>query len=186
FSSLSRVAPPRLANPRVRRVRLPSTSHCQPCRRAARTRSAIMSIAVSRSRSSNSVPNGRRYLTLYTREPPVVSCRLAEPLGQRRPRLTGESGSPSIWTTLASFTNTFWPQPTAQYGQTDLTTASAVLVRACRNLPLSAAAPSPRRSGPLSCRKTGNDPIRRLDPLAPTLPKPDQRKRRRRPISLVE
>src|SRR6185437_9209969 len=30
-----------------------------------------------------------------------------------------------------------------------------------------AAAPRPRRSGPVSCRYTGHDPIRRLDPMAP-------------------
>ena len=73
-----------------------------------------MSIAVSRSRSSHCVPNGRRYFTRYSRAPPVVSWRLAEPLGQSRPRLTGESGSPSIWMTFPSLTYTFWPQPTAQ------------------------------------------------------------------------
>ncbi len=109
-----------------------------------------MSMAVSRSRSSHFVPNGRRYFTWYWREPPVVSCRLAEPLGHSRPRLTGESGSPSIWMTLASLTYTFCPHPTAQYGQTDLTTASAVLVRATRGWSLWAAAPRPRRSVPVS------------------------------------
>ena len=34
----------------------------------------------------------------------VVSCRLAEPFGHSRPRLTGESGSPSIWVTFPSWT----------------------------------------------------------------------------------
>ncbi len=84
----------------------------------------------------------------------MVSCRLAEPMGQSRPRLTSESGSPSIWTTFWSLTNTFWPQPTAQYGQTDLTTLSAVFVRGLRLpvLALRVAAPSPSRSLPVSCR----------------------------------
>jgi hypothetical protein len=121
--------PPRPLSPSVRRVRAPSTSHCQPSRRAAITRSAIMSIAVSRSRSSQSVPNGRRYRTWYCRAPPMVSCELADPFGHSRPRLTGVSGSPSIWTTLPSLTYTFCPQPTAQYGQADLVTVSASRTR---------------------------------------------------------
>ncbi len=98
--------------------------------------------------------------TWYWRAPAVVSCRLADPFGHSRPRLTGESGSPSIWMTLPSLTKTCCPQPTAQYGQTDLTTASAVVVRAWRARPLLAAAPSPRRSVPVSWRRTGQRPAR--------------------------
>lgn len=45
-----------------------------------------------------------------------------------RPRFTGESGSPSIWVTRPSLTKTSCPQPTAQKGQTDLTTLSAICV----------------------------------------------------------
>jgi hypothetical protein len=63
-----------------------------------------MSIAVSRSISVHSVAKGARYLTFVSRCGPVTSCLLAEPLGQRRPRETGESGLPSIWTTFSSFT----------------------------------------------------------------------------------
>jgi hypothetical protein len=87
----------------------------------------------------------------------VVSCRLADPFGHSRPRLTGESGSPSIWTTFSLFTNTFWPQPTAQYGQTDFTTLSAVAMRGsrCRDAGDWTAAPRPSLSAPLSCRTTG-------------------------------
>ena len=44
----------------------------------------------------------------------VTSCLLALPFGHSRPRLIGESGSPSICTTSPSLTNTRWPQPTAQ------------------------------------------------------------------------
>src|SRR5699024_12572332 len=44
----------------------------------------------------------------------LTSCSLAAPFGHRRPREIGESGSPSIWTTLSSVTKTFCPQPTAQ------------------------------------------------------------------------
>ena len=60
----------------------------------------------------------------------LTSCSLALPLGHRRPREIGESGSPSIWTTRSSLTKTRCPQPTAQYGQTLRATRSAVLVRA--------------------------------------------------------
>ena len=38
----------------------------------------------------------------------------AAPLGHSRPREMGLSGSPSIWMTCSSLTNTFCPQPTAQ------------------------------------------------------------------------
>ena len=60
----------------------------------------------------------------------VTRLLLAEPLGQSRPREIGLSGSPSIWMTLPSLTKTRWPQPTAQYGQTERATESAVSVRA--------------------------------------------------------
>ena len=43
---------------------------------------------------------------------------MAEPLGQRVPRLMGLSGLPSMLMILPSRTLTSWPQPTAQYGQT--------------------------------------------------------------------
>lgn len=75
-------------------------------------------------------------------------------MGQSRPREIGESGSPSIWVTRSSCTYTFWPQPTAQYGQTDFTTRSAVATRgSSRSLrPLLAAAPRPSGSVPVSWR----------------------------------
>ena len=100
--------------PMVRAVRTPSCAHSQVRRRVSTTRSATMSMAVSRSRGSQSVPYGRRYSTWWRRAEPVVSWRVADPLGHSRPRLTGESGSPSIWTTRSSLTYTCWPQPTAQ------------------------------------------------------------------------
>src|SRR4029450_12612679 len=89
------------------------------------TRSAIISIARSRSRSSHSVPYGRRYRIFVSRVGLVTSDLLALPFGQSRPRLTGESGLPSIWTTFSSLTYTFCAQPTAQYGQTLFATRSA-------------------------------------------------------------
>src|SRR3712207_3052263 len=142
----------------VRLTRLPSTSSCQPLRRASSTRSAIISIAVSRSRSSHSVPCGRRYFTVVTRVELVTSCLLALPLGQSRPRLIGESGLPSIWTTFSSFTYTFCAQPTAQYGQTLFAIRSAVAVRdtVASVALLRAALPRPIGSVPVSWRYTGH------------------------------
>src|SRR3954453_10385296 len=157
----------------VRLTRWPWSSSCQPLRRASRTRSAIISIAVSRSRSSHSVPYGRRYLTVVTRVGLVTSCLLALPLGHSRPRLIGESGSPSICTTCSSLTNTRWPQPRAQYGQTLCTTLSAVaiLLTTFSVALLRAAAPRPSGSLPVSCRYTGHASsqvftIRTLPPCA--------------------
>src|SRR3954466_15601234 len=142
----------------VRLTRWPPSVSCHPLFRASRTRSAIISIAVSRSRSSQSVAYGRRYLTVVTRLGLVTSCLLALPLGHSRPRLIGESGSPSIWTIFSSLTNTRCPQPTAQYGQTDVTTRSAVAVRltTCSVALLRAAVPRPSGSDPVSCRNTGH------------------------------
>jgi hypothetical protein len=70
----------------------------------------------------------------------------------------GESGSPSICTTLLSRTKMFWPQPTAQYGQTDLTTASAVEVRGVVARVLADVTEDPRPVGSpdRNCRRTGH------------------------------
>ena len=78
------------------------------------TRSAIMSMARSRGRSSHAVAWGGRYFTFVSRDGPVTRLLVAEPLGHRRPREMGLSGSPSIWVMRPSLTNTCWPQPTAQ------------------------------------------------------------------------
>src|SRR4029450_7601280 len=114
------------------------------------TRSAIISIARSRSRSSHSVPYGRRYRIFVSRVGLVTSDLLALPFGHRRPRLTGESGLPSIWTTFSSLTYTFCAQPTAQWGQTLFATRSAVAVRgtSATLFLLRAAAPRPSGSEP--------------------------------------
>src|SRR6478735_5815349 len=90
---------------------------------------------------------------------PLTSCSLADPLGHRRPRDTGESGSPSICTTFSSLTYTFWPQPTAQYGQTLCTTRSAVEVRGVSDRVRSDVTdgPRPRKSPERTCRTTGQD-----------------------------
>src|SRR6185312_11576033 len=102
----------------------------------------------------HSVANGLRYKTLDCRVAEVTSCLLAEPFGHSRPRLIGESGSPSIWVTRPPETYTRWPQPTAQYGHTDWTTLSAVSVRDLIRSVLDdrAAAPRPRSSLPVNCR----------------------------------
>src|SRR5687768_6757866 len=141
----------------VRLTRLPSHSSCQVVRRASSTRSAIISIAVSTSRSSHSVPFGRRYRIFVTRVGLVTRDLLALPFGHSRPRLTGESGLPSIWTIFSSFTYTFCAQPTAQYGHTLLATRSAVAVRdtTASVALLRAALPRPSGSEPVSCRYTG-------------------------------
>src|SRR2546423_7080007 len=104
-----------------------------------------MSVAVSRSSSSQSVARGLRYLTLYSRLGLFTYCSEAAPFGHRRPREIGLSGSPSICTTRSSFTYTFWPQPTAQYGHVERTTLSALAVRgvSSRDLRDCAARPSP-------------------------------------------
>ena len=86
-------------------------------------------MACSSGISSHCVPWGLRYRMLCTRCDPVTSWKVAAPLGHSRPREMGESGSPSMSVILPSFTYTFWPQPTAQYGQMDLITLSAALVR---------------------------------------------------------
>ena len=90
-----------------------------------------MSIAVSRSSSSHSVPYGRAVAApCCCRRSLVTRLLLAEPFGHSRPREIGLSGSPSIWVTSPSLTKTRCPQPTAQYGQTERAIESAVSVRA--------------------------------------------------------
>src|SRR5688572_5414193 len=140
-----------------RSVRPSASVSCQVLRRAPSTRSGIISLAVSRPRSSPPVPYGRRYRIFVTRVGLVTSDLLALPLGQSRPRFTGESGLPSIWTIFSSFTYTFCAQPTAQYGQTLLATRSAVAVRdtTASVALLRAALPRPSGSEPVSCRYTG-------------------------------
>lgn len=66
----------------------------------------------------------------------------------------GEDGSPSIWTTLPSVTNTCCPQPAAQRGHAEETTRSAVSVRGLiRSVRADMAArPRPDGSDPVSCR----------------------------------
>src|SRR3954447_13375032 len=106
--------------PSVRSTRWPWWSCvCHPSSRAATTRSAIMSIAVSSGSSSHSVPPGRRYLTCVRRFGCWTSWREAEPLGQRVPWLIGELGWPSMSTRRPPSVYTTWPHPTAQYGHTD-------------------------------------------------------------------
>src|SRR3954469_14661156 len=78
----------------------------------------------------------------------------------------GGSGSPSIWITFSSFTYTFWPQPTAQYGQIDWTTLSAVFVRGTSSSERADRAARPSASGsPASWRISGGT-RRRGDAIA--------------------
>ena len=73
-------------------------------------------------------------------------------MGHSRPREMGLAGSPSTWVTRPSLTYTFWPQPTAQNGQTESTTESASAVRGVSDLVVgdSTADPRPSRSRPRS------------------------------------
>src|SRR3954471_20528011 len=80
-----------------------------------------------------------------------MSWRDAEPLGHSVPWLIGERGLPSMSTSSPSRVYTSWPQPTAQYGQTDSVTfrpamrAPASFVwreTACGPIPQSAARPT--------------------------------------------
>jgi hypothetical protein len=89
---------------------------------------------------------------LVTRLGAVTSESVEEPFGHSRPRLIGESGSPSTWVTRPSLLNTRCPQPTAQNGQTDFVTVSASSVRARHaSVPAERAAlPRPSRSDPVS------------------------------------
>jgi hypothetical protein len=78
----------------------------------------------------------------------------ATTLRHSRPRLLGESGSSSIWTA------TCWPcpRPTAKSGYTDLTTRSAVALRAVNALVTAerTATPRPDVSEEVSCRVPAN------------------------------
>src|SRR3954469_23987560 len=67
------------------------------------------------------------------------------------------SGAPSIWTNFSSLTKTFWPQPTAQYGQTLRATRSAVTVRGVMPSVCAerTASPRPRWSSLVTWRSTG-------------------------------
>ena len=82
------------ASPRAVLVAVLATS--RPGSRA-RGRRSCPSPASSGS-SSHSVPNGRRYLTWYSRRGAGdQAARWPTPFGQSRPREIGLSGSPSIW-----------------------------------------------------------------------------------------
>src|SRR6266545_1063176 len=114
------------------------------------TRSAIMSIALLSSISSQAVPPGLRYSAFLLRSGLTVSWKLAAPLGHSVPRLIGLSGLPSMLITWPSLTLISAAHPTAQYGQTLGTSlASAIFSdRACvaigrKLMPRASAPPSP-------------------------------------------
>ena len=69
------------------------------------------------------------------------------PLGTAGRGRSATSGSPSIWVTCSSLTKTCWPQPTAQYGHTELTTRSAPAVRATSSAERAERAARPSPSG---------------------------------------
>src|SRR4051812_29664217 len=143
--------------PRVRWSGLPSSvSSSHVSARVLITRSATISVAWSSGISVQSLACGARYRTFVRRSAEFTSFSLAAPFGHSLPRETGESGSPSICVTFSSLTYTFWPQPTAQYGQTDCTTRSAVFVRGMSSSDVADCAARPSASGsPASWRRTG-------------------------------
>jgi hypothetical protein len=96
------------------------------------------------------------------------SCARLRPWGRGARGRWGSPGSPSIWVTSPSFTKTRWPQPTAQYGQMDLTTSSASDVRGlrCAWRADCAALPSARGSSPPSWRTTDHAGIRSRMPIS--------------------
>src|SRR3990172_3979779 len=72
----------------------------------------------SRGFSSHLSEPGARYSALMGRSELLDSWMVAAPLGQRRPRVWGVSGWPSMSMILLSRTYMSWAQPTAQYGHT--------------------------------------------------------------------
>ena len=94
-------------------------------------------------------------MTFVSRSGDLTKPSEPAPFGHSRPREIGESGSPSIWITCSSLTNTRCPHPTAQYGQTDLTTLSASLIRGVSVSERFDCAAIRSPSGSLSCRTRG-------------------------------
>jgi hypothetical protein len=88
---------------------------------------------------------------------------VAAPFGHRRPREIGLSTSPSICTMRSSWTYTRCPHPTAQNGQTERTTRSALAVRGRSSRCGAERAASPRAewSSVMSWRSTGHEVSRR-------------------------
>src|SRR5918994_1013860 len=85
---------------------------------------ASLSSTKSQETSCHSLAPDARYIGLVTRRRETASSIAVAPFGQRRPSLTGLSGSPSICSSstlpLASFlVYARSAHPTAQYGQTE-------------------------------------------------------------------
>src|SRR5207245_1653642 len=88
-----------------------------------------------------------RYCGDSTLRGEVASCIAVAPFGQRRPSLTGLSGSPSICRSC-TLPSLFWlvyatrEQPTVQYGQTEWDSVAPAILRFCLTLVDSATATS--------------------------------------------
>src|SRR5262245_44349176 len=114
------VAPPREATPRVWLTLFSVPSGAFQVSRKVWSRVFLTSWAtrsIAHSRVlvlAHSVAPGARYQTFVTRLGLTTSWKVADPFGQRAPRLTGLSGLPSMLTILPSRTLTSWPQPTPQ------------------------------------------------------------------------
>src|SRR3972149_328578 len=116
-------AEPRLAIPSQRFTTmslpsLPFPTSTNVASRVAFTRFAISSYIHSSDFSSHLSEPAARYSALVGRSGLLDSWMVAAPLGQRRPRVWGVSGWPSMSMILLSRTYRSWAQPTAQYGHT--------------------------------------------------------------------
>ena len=90
----------------------------------------------------------------------LTSCSLADPLGHRRPREIGESGSPSIWTTRLVLDEDPLPAADGAVGAhalDDLVGGRRCGARARGCAAEVTAGPRPRKSPERICRTTGQD-----------------------------
>src|SRR5918995_4439257 len=153
-SSELNAAPPAKAMPSQRFTTWPAASMGTKVRsREALIFWASLSSAKSQETCCHSVAPDARYIGLVTRRRETASSIAVAPLGQRRPSLTGLSGSPSICSSstlpLASFlVYARSAHPTAQYGQTERETVAPSMRRCCCTC-LACATSKPRTEAPI-------------------------------------
>src|SRR5918994_1371983 len=140
--------------PSVRFTTWPSASMGTKVRsREALIRWASLSSASSQEICCHSLAPDARYIGVGTRRRETASSIAVAPFGQRRPSLTGLSGSPSICSSstlpLASFlVYARSAHPTAQYGQTERETVAPSMRRCCCTC-LACATSKPRTEAPI-------------------------------------
>src|SRR5437879_1169465 len=139
-SSLLYAAPPAKAMPSQRLTVLPLASWVTKV--ASRERlmfAAIRSSAASQEIGCHSVAPGERWSGWATRRAEVASCIAVAPLGQRRPSLTGLSGSPSICNSFTEPSDCLRvhatsEQPTAQRSEEHTSELQSPMYLVCRLL----------------------------------------------------